>query len=68
MSVKMSMNARGLSESVGRPGLGSSARRTDPMVGRPPLAAFAAVGMAVSLMPGTTLVNTLGWNPVVSSR
>jgi hypothetical protein len=59
-SMKTSMNAPGSAGSVGKPGFGSRVTRTEPMVGKPPLAALAAVGTALSLMPGTRLVKTLG--------
>jgi hypothetical protein len=67
-SMKTSMKACGSSGLVGSPGLGSNTTRTEPMVFRPPLAAFAAVRMTPSLMPGITAVNTLGWKFSVSSR
>ena len=53
---------------VGKPGFGSSAMRTVPNVGRCPLAALAAVGIALSLIPGMMAVKIFGSNPVVSSR
>src|SRR5262245_36497876 len=67
-SMKMSINARGSLGLVGNPGFGSNVTRTAPMVGSPPFAALAAVGIAPSLIPGMVAVNTLGWKPVVSSR
>src|SRR6266516_1061705 len=66
-SEKMSTNAPGSLGSVGRPGFGSSATRTEPIVGRSPLGPVA-VGATPSLMPLTVWVNTFGWNPLVSSR
>src|SRR5262245_24742501 len=59
-SVNMSMNAPGSAGAVGGPGFGHIPARDAPMVGRPPLAALAAVGMAVSLIPGILAVNTFG--------
>src|SRR6267143_787438 len=48
MSVKTSMNALGLSGSVGRPGFGSTTSRTPPMVDRPQFAPHE-VNIAVAL-------------------
>src|SRR4029077_432784 len=67
MSVKTSMNEPGSFGSVGRPGFGSRASRTEPRVG---VSWFApvAVGATPSLMPTIVVVNTFGSNPVESSR
>jgi hypothetical protein len=67
MSVKMSMNASGSSGSVGKPGFGSSASRTDPIVGSSWLAQLAAVG-AIPLFKGVMAVKTFFWKLSVSIR
>ncbi len=64
----MSMKAPGSLGSVGSPGFGSSATRTAPSVGSWWLAAFAAVGIAWSLMPGMIAVKTFGATVDPSSR
>ena len=63
----MSMNEPGSFGSVGSPGFGSSARRTEPRVGVSWLAPVA-VGATPSLMPAIVVVKTFGSKPVVSSR
>ena len=69
MSVKTSMKAPGSSGSVGRPGFGSSTRRTEPTVDRLQFAPQTdRMVSGSSLTPGMVVVNTLGWNPVLSSR
>jgi hypothetical protein len=69
MSVKISMNARGSSGSVGRPGFGSKATRTAPRVARPQFAPHTvSMVLGSSLSPGICVVKTLGWKPVLSSR
>src|SRR5713226_7334097 len=67
MSVKTSLNARGLFGSIGSPGLGSSTTRTAPTVESPQLPPVT-VNCTWSLIPGNFVVKTFGWKPLVSRR